>query len=432
MSESAIARTPVEIWSDIIQLATNWHPVSSNDAFPLKHFVFSQPEVDGLCYLYHEFRANERFRLRMRLVCQAWNTVINAMPLGGHYVLGSSTEYWSSGGRFSRAACLEIEHSHRIYSHCISGLQRVNCCSTNPHINRGKYTLETQDTLLLVDRLLEATMMALRCEVEPVHLQLLENAPLLQALSWIPPKNQHDPISYLKNPSHLTHLELRLGSNRGNDIIASPVTLVSLRVLVLKLSGWNPSISKLSTPLLSQIRVEGSIEDIKTRDMEEFVLQYRDTITTLLVDNIQVNHLTWHGTPTFWASFPKLSIFAVNLGWFLTYNAIPEGLGHISSSNRFSSLTIALPRMRRAHEICAQNITRWCSSHRSSLPIKRIAMMISWEVIIMDVMRPDSEKHFPRIRFLIEEFYKGGMTVCDDTGVDFYEGANEVFNALPY
>lgn len=434
MRQSAVSRTPVEIWTYIILLAGRWNPVPSNDDFALKHFTFSPFSFDR-CRLYHDFQANERSRLRMRLVCQTWNTVIEAMPLGDHYVLTDLTRYWPSGKGVPRAACIDIDHSHVFRQLCkhTGRLIGHGYCNQILDISQQRDHLEIQDASISIEGPFQATMLVLSFEPRP--LEFLQNAPLLRVLSWSPPMEKNSDISCLRNLLHLTHLDLRLGQYHNRVTIASPVTLPSLKVLLLRIQGWNSnSLSNLSTPLLSRIRVEGTVNDITTKDIEGFILRHRDTITTLVFYQVQLKDSSsgefedWHGTRTFWRSFPRLSLFAVNPNWFIRRDTIPESLNYITPSNQYSFLTIGLEQLEEAPIIVAQNLRRWCSSHRSPVPIKRVAMMESWEGL-MKRIKWDSEGKFRQIKDFIVEFYKGGMTMCDENGVDFYEGPNEVLKS---
>lgn len=58
------------------------------------------------------YLASERFRLRMRLVCRSWNTVIKTMVLVNHLVSAvSPANYWPSHLGLSRAPCIEFSES---------------------------------------------------------------------------------------------------------------------------------------------------------------------------------------------------------------------------------------------------------------------------------------------------------------------------------
>lgn len=276
-------------------------------------------------------------------------------------------------------------------------------------------------------------MLVLPCEDEPVHLEILRSVPQLRALSWIPPISQDDSISDLQNLIYLTHLDLSLGTDHNGDIITLPITLPSLQVLLLSIYTWDPkSISRLSTPLLSKLWVEGIIDDVTAKEIEGFILQHKDTIMSLIVDRIKVMDPVsrlfedWHYASTFWGSFPNLSLFAVDLAWFVKHDTIPEGLDRIAPSNQSSFLTVILHRLEidKANSTVAQNLTGWCSSHRSPLPIKRVAMMESWEMM-MNRIKSASGWDFGQIRGFLGEFYKGGMKFCDQNGVDFYDEGNE-------
>lgn len=251
MADSAVHRTPFEIWNCIILLAIKWHPVPSFSDYTLKHYTFSgYLRHHSRCHVYHQLLASERARLRMRLVCQSWNTAIKAMPLDSHYLLNDlKTQYWPCREGISRAACIELEIRDNISFHCICSSLRSNKSTRstsrtstlatipNLHVYKKKYRSESQDTAFLVEGPIEVTMLLIRPWIKLVSLeQLFKNAPLLQALSWSPERGEDNPISSLENFSHLTHLELHLEPYHSSPgIITSPVTLPYLKVLLLKI-----------------------------------------------------------------------------------------------------------------------------------------------------------------------------------------------------
>lgn len=195
-SASAASRTPVEIWSMIIRLATKWNPIPSSDDYALKQYSFFW--ASPRCHLYHEFLANERARLRMGLVCRAWNSVIRSLVLVDHLVISDSdnTSYWPSQEGLSRATCIEIEYEKsncRRYCHCTQ-VSSANPEDWNPnlavipHLQSQEKDDVGEEGTVSFNGPIKATVLMINCESKAHHLQLLKNAPFLQALSWRPAK----------------------------------------------------------------------------------------------------------------------------------------------------------------------------------------------------------------------------------------------------
>lgn len=352
--------------------------------------------------------------------------------------------------------CIEFEPSYSLASHCLCKPRSHGVYDWDwnlppiPYLySEEKDISESKGANLSADGPVEAIMLLLRCKTQSVHLEMIKNTRLLRALSWNPPTREDDAVSSLQNLLHLTHLELRLGPDHSKVIIPPQMTLPSLRVLLLSLDRWGQrvqqieqvhSISTLSTPRLSIVRIRGVIDSMAEKDIQDYLIQYGGTITSLIVDGLDVQDVTtasthsWEGTPEFWKSFPNLLFFAAELHQFFSPKSIPESLSYIASSNQ-PFLTITF-RLLKTHKFClkkggiiAQYLTSWCSSHRSPSPIKHVALTESWSAL------KDRIKYDPRelvqIKEFIEGVYQGGMTFCDQNGVDFYwEGNEKLRNVL--
>lgn len=193
--------------------------------------------------------------------------------------------------------------------------------------------------------------------------------------------------------------------------------------------------SNLSVPLLSIVGINADTNIGTERNVEDLLIQCKDTITSLIIDRFYVKltgnsgNYHWFGSPTFWRSFSNLSFFDVDLSWFFNNpETVPKSLNYIASSSQ-APVTIALRRLK-IHKFCiekgkriAQSLTRWCLSHSSPSPIKRIALMKSWQVLMGEI------KHIPndvyQIKDFIEGVYNEGMNICDENGVNFYDKTNE-------
>jgi hypothetical protein len=99
MKESAIERTPVEIWRQIFQEATFWKLFPDDDDPGVKNILFF---FYG-CWRYHEFLEIAAQRGTFRLVSRYWNAIIVEMV----HELAIYGCDWPSRESFWRATCIE-------------------------------------------------------------------------------------------------------------------------------------------------------------------------------------------------------------------------------------------------------------------------------------------------------------------------------------
>jgi hypothetical protein len=333
MSESAIVRTPVEIWIYILQLVikTRLHCYDNESiVYDLELFAFG-------CKSGKQFIESERNRTNLRLVCRSWNSILQ--DAGDRLLMvNSTTDHFPSEEIYRSARRIELFHqltpcscTKLLCSRTRCLLQRTNSSQDEPNefLNREYPCLEA----------LLAHHINMRGQKLPRH------APALRLLSWS--LFGQDPDTNYSTLHNLTHLILSdiwpitMKTIQG-EIFLPQVTMLGLHFMP-EYGEYFKSYAIIKAwrfPKLRRLMLRGSCREESWSDIKGLITTCRITIRELGVTmNVSWEDGRYHRDyldevldslpnlvtfATRWANWTPLPSLSVNTTWSLLLFDIPQ------------------------------------------------------------------------------------------------------------
>jgi hypothetical protein len=427
-------------------MAIQWDILPNESDDILRHITSMWWECDR----YNQYIKAELTRRTLRQVCRSWNQEVGQTRLDKHLVITDFDNYhWPSNVPLQLANCIEFSPS-RDYCRCrmptwsdeaetdsnLDSLSLSRISISSPTISVDPPSAGTEGPFAA------RALLAERCTKLPP--QILEQASLLEMLSWYPQVGDQVQ-AILSHFKHLTYLSLWRITTQHLETLKGSFAIVTLKYLRLDIwqgnqssvlpDAANPakSMSTWKFPALISLMITGLLNTAAKQEVESLVCQCARHITCLVLsfqyhEALNISGMPWwEGTPDKWGLFSHLSTFGVSMEWFFTQANIPESLDGIRHTG--SSMTVIIYDFNVCNSWngttarnCARNLLKWCGSR--VYPIQRIAILQSWKKLTQTIQRQqnDSADMYGNVlrhaKFFFDEIFDGDIAFCDRNGID--------------
>lgn len=427
MRESSVSRTPVEIWSHILKLATQtWYEVYDTESIVEDWCLF-----DSTCAPYRQLEAAERIRKSLQLVCSSWNEVLKGSK--GYYI--TDPDKVTMPPIVASRLAFRVQVSSDIHCMCEQETctikkkwkQTIPAATYSMPLSSDTQVLLALSGLKQVRRVLENKEISLKV--------LLWNGDDLSS-------PQLPGLLHLRTFQTITHLHLKCLRDRGLNNIDRDVFIPELRVLWLSLLSQghddvlsNPIFSSWKTPKLQRVRMNGYCSAVMGEDLTRFLSIHAPSITDLVLDvktsGIFNDPLYWKVMTRLWSALPRLSLLGSSLN-NLCLDAPSLDRLSTNTTKPFELLLINFPF------IFIRGTMKSFQAIPSYWNADRILVEISWDDIKFRIRTYDPYPPHHRVVLLkrtvefLDLMKASNVPFCDAQRVSLSEPEGQSFHAWLY
>lgn len=458
MSETAVSRTPVELWHAILHNAISWNELPTASSDPIEHLNLFQGER---CKYYHRFMKSVTTRCNLRLVCRSWDAIIKSAG-DVLFMTDFITQFWPSMDVIESASLVDVRR-RPISCQCLRKGMVIrhlpnkwkNWIWPKPNEDSNWSQLDSNDPGTPVEK--TKVLLVSHDIQEGLRHHLLSRFRSITALS-IYVNTSLDLVQMGDTLTRLTDLDLHVSSAlRLDESLKIPtLTHLGLHIYTPYIDpDWSENTTAVFTkptlalsswefPKLTVLEISQIVDKVTKEELELFLSKHSAGIECLVVHlQWSSNPYGWDGTPwdgttELWNSFSRLSTFNIPFDRLVQMDIVPINPNIQNLPPRAWPMTLIIssfspPEYNSNSVNLARSILRFCTSFPSQ--ITRIALWNTWGKIRRTMYKAarqtDEDTVYGSMRAFFGVLINSDISLCDQEGLVLNNDNLLTFIAIP-